>query len=96
MAYQSLNQIKSAVQHLSPRERIALREYLEEFKDFEEAGKVIKEFRAAAPTSDWEEIVANVSSAVAESRDAQAHRRVRYQRLHQRSDRKTRSARARA
>ena len=52
MAYMRLSQIKSAVQNLSVRERIALREFLDEFKDFEELGTVVEEFRAASPTAD--------------------------------------------
>ena len=96
MANQDLDQLKVAVENLSPRERIALHEYLEEFKEFEELDKVVAEFRAKSPTADWEEIMSRVSTAIAEVRDAKANSRIRHQRLRQRSHRKTRPARARA
>lgn len=93
MTLANLNQIKTAVRNLSPRERIALREYLEEFKDFEELNNVVAEFRSMLPTADWEEMVSNVNTAIAETRHAKADRRVRYQRVRERSHRKARTTR---
>ena len=87
MAYQNLSQVKSAVRNLSPRERVALREYLEEFKDFEDLNAVVSELRTNSPTADWEEIVTSVDIAVAETRNAKAKNRIRHQRLRQRPHR---------
>ncbi len=92
----SFDQLKTAVQNLNSRERIALREYLDEFKDYEELDHLITDFRAANPIPDWEEVMKQARTAVTETRNAKAHRRVRHQRVRQRPHRKARTARARS
>ena len=91
----SFDQLKSVVQRLNPRERVALREYLDEFKDYDEVNHLVTDFRAANPVADWEEIMTTVNLAVHESRYGKTERRIRHQRVRERSHRKTGSARAR-
>ncbi len=94
MESMSFNQLKAVVRNLSPGERIALREYLDEFTDYAELDRVISDFRAANPTADWNQVAERVNTAITETRNAQAHSRIRHQRIRQRTHRKTRSTRS--
>ncbi len=96
METMSLNQLKTVVQNLSPNERIALREYLDEFTDYGELDRLISEFRAANPTADSEQIMATVTTAIKETRNANSQSRIRHKRVRERTYRKARATRPRS